>query len=884
MGIFSPKKEVSVASSVYNLAGEEKNRPIFLKNLIVRNVLSGTKRSLGDTVTTGYLNGPGITYRSFYRWALEHYDAVDLPTGSMKGGDTLNTILVGDNIPLAPGQGVWVQEASFGESDYTVWAEQWMLANYPEEVSTEWETDFDDDTLTVHIKRTNNVEHSFVASDFVPGATYIFAYITRTLGSSNGPIVNGPLISLGLDPFPSVSGYTLLSTETIDETVTLYETTVVDRTYSDGRPDEHDTSTTSEDVEINSTIRKYMKKVSMGNDPISDAKLSRINYRTLYEDGAVSVEVTSNTVVDTVDGDVTRTTVTTVTTDTYTSGNSYQDGEQDVVEKEWLPLELWIYRLGSGIPALDILVDNVGDFGKFFPIIPIRINNAFLDEIPGMETVLEQSKKAFKKATRGTKYDKIRDQIAEHENLADMDYVYTIFGITLNTLDNSARRYLFEFFRILQGNQSGGASSGDDFLAGMAAFQAEYSAWVAWKNDNSIGAAITPEPPIPIKPALPTNFIKISTVNLNYDIRIQWNFILDNEGIGLGKPGAKKGDYWLEHRGYTMVTDFTYTGDGDVTPTTTIGYDTTRIYFQYEDNKYKYLDIMGLEHHNYIYPGKFVAIGALEALSDGEESAFIVPLHYNTFRASRLLDATQAGTVCVWLMINSYKVTKQKWWQNGFFQIIIVVVVAILSVVLTGGAGIGLLGAHLAVGTALGLTGMTAAIAGAIANAFAAMILTTLITKLTENWGVLGSIIATVLSFIVTGAMSSFTSGTGFAFNFTELMKAENLLKLVDATGRGYQSVMQASINDIQSDLTKLQDQANSELRRVREAFTSQFGYGGGQIDPMMFIGSNNPVLAESRDTFLTRTLMTGSDVANMSFDMLNNYVELTQTLPNAFT
>ena len=72
--------------------------------------------------------------------------------------------------------------------------------------------------------------------------------------------------------------------------------------------------------------------------------------------------------------------------------------------------------------------------------------------------------------------------------------------------------------------------------------------------------------------------------------------------------------------------------------------------------------------------------------------------------------------------------------------------------------------------------------------------------------------------------------------------------------------------------------------RQIREQFFEQFGYGGGQIDPMMFVGDKSPVIAESRDTFLARTLMTGSDVAQTSHDLLYDYVELTTTLPNAFT
>ena len=72
MGLFGGGKEVHVASSVYNMAGEEKDRAHYLKNLVLRNVLSGTKGGLGETIAQGYLKGPGIKFRSFFRWAEEN--------------------------------------------------------------------------------------------------------------------------------------------------------------------------------------------------------------------------------------------------------------------------------------------------------------------------------------------------------------------------------------------------------------------------------------------------------------------------------------------------------------------------------------------------------------------------------------------------------------------------------------------------------------------------------------------------------------------------------------------------------------------------------------------------------------------------------------------
>ena len=427
--------------------------------------------------------------------------------------------------------------------------------------------------------------------------------------------------------------------------------------------------------------------------------------------------------------------------------------------------------------------------------------------------------------------------------------------------------------------------------------------WLQWKKSNNGGGQNgfgghnpQPEPPLPPKPTLPTNEIRIAQkgetggTDINYDIRISWNFIAETlNQNGKGRPGAKKNDIWLQHLGTTTIQAPIYTGEGShngwqgVRGNQSTSYDTMRIYWQYEDNKYRYMDVAGLVHRNYVYGGKTVTITAKEALNDGEESGFLIPLHYATYRAMRLVDSTQMGTACVFLVFNVYEKKKKKWWQSWFFQILFVIVIAVVSVLFTGGAGFGLLGAHMAVGSSFGLTGMAAAIAGSIANALAALVLTTLISKLTEGMGAFGAILGAVIGIVVSGAIMNFQMGGGFNFNFADLMKAENILKLLDAAGQGYQAYVQASITDMQNELVKIQEEANAELRRVREAFFEQFGYGGGQIDPMMFV-DNTPVIAESRDTFLTRTLMTGSDVAQMSHDMLSDYVTLTTTLPNAFT
>ena len=901
MGLFSDKTIINVASSIYNLAGDEKDRPIFLQSLIIRNVLSGTKRSLGDTMTTGYLNGPGIKFRTFFRWAVENYDLIGMPTGQAYAGDVINTQTVADAIPAAANESIWVQEARLGESEYEFWAEQWMMRNYPDQLALAWEADFDDDTHTVTITLPDTSVYTFVANDFVHGDKYIFAYYTRATTDIGEPVEEGTPVSLVPgDPFPDTTGYVLVSDDVVvrNETLTTVVETVV--SYSDSTPDETSTDTDSEVVTVSRRVRVYDKETYLGNAVDEDAKLMRRDVLNLIEDKVVLTRVTVVSNNENIGGGVTKTTTVTTTEDYLEDNNEYREDTQEKYAIKWEPLDLYIYRIGTGIAALDGLFEEVADYGQFFPMIPFRLDNKFLSEIEDLEDEYALAKKAFRKGTDGGKYSKIEDELADSEDIEDMDYIYVVYGVPLNVIDKSARRYIFEFFKRLQGDQIGGENSASDFANAMQAYRDAYDEWIAWRNDERQFPVLTllPEPTLPPKPTLPVNEIKIQnlgddgSLDINYDIRISWNFITEGEGNGLGKPGAKKNDIWFEYLGETIIVDPTYTGMGSydlgfwggVISDNVTKYDTMRIWWQDENNHYKYIDISGLVHRNFIYGGKSVKITAKEALEDGDESGFLVPLHYATFRDMSLVDSTQMSTACVFLVINCYVKQKKKWWQSGIFAVILVIVVAVISVILTGGSGVGLLGSYLSVGSSLGLTGMGAAIAGSIANALAALILTTMITKLTEDMGIFGTILGAVLSIVLTGAIQNFTSGGGFFFDFSQLMRADNILKLLDAAGRGYAAYVQGSIEDMQQDLIKYQEDANEELKRIREQFFEQFGYGGGQIDPMMFVGDNSPVIAESRDTFLARTLMTGSDVAQMSHDLLHDYVELTTTLPNAFT
>lgn len=544
-------------------------------------------------------------------------------------------------------------------------------------------------------------------------------------------------------------------------------------------------------------------------------------------------------------------------------------------------LQLYIYKLGSGTADLDAVVLATASYDEFLPFLPIRLDNHYLSET--FPTAWNQVSKAFKKATDGS-VDDLVDSIDDNPDIGDIDHAYVVFGVSLNVVENACKKYLYNFFSILQSNQIGGVTAYDSWKADMEAQTAIADDWRDWINGGLVGM----EPPRPRFPVPPANQIRIAgtgPVNSKFDTRLEWALIDNGTGVGHGMIGAKKGDLWFEVLAGETIHNYTIKRDGgDVTwrdkPVT---YDKIRLYWQNEDESYVYLDILGALHRNCVYGAQAVIIKAGEALADPDESGFIIPLHFATWNGMSIVDTTQMSTACIFIVFNCFEIHKTHWYDSGLFKLFLVVVIAILATLFTGGGGFGVLGANLAVGTSLGFTGLTAAIVGSVANALAAMVLSTIIEKFTSNLGILGPIIGTLLMFLVGSVASSFSSGSA-AINWGDLLKPENLLKLTDSLGQSISKGINQDTMDLQKDFTDFQKNAGRESDNIQQAYFSEFGSGNGRVDPLMFTDSSSAVLAESSDTFLTRTLMTGSDVAGMSTDLLDNFSDYSLTLPNAFT
>lgn len=552
-------------------------------------------------------------------------------------------------------------------------------------------------------------------------------------------------------------------------------------------------------------------------------------------------------------------------------------------------LQMLIYQRGTGNAAYDAMFSGDAWEGNFYPFIPLRLNNAFISP-SYYPAIYERNKAAYKKIS-GNRYDALIDSIADNENLGHIDYAFCMFGVSLNTKENACRKYLYQFFNQLMVSIPGSVNVYESWKSKMRIAEKSLLDWEAWLGEQQSDYKVyKPEPQVIPYPTLPQFNLRIASSQAwtNYNMNIRWNSIWESAGNGLGRAGAKKGDCWLV-LGKDVIYPYKYR-----TVIEESTYDTLRIehsisvvsiYWQATDHMWRRIQIHGLEHENLVYQGHAVLINAAEALNDTEESGFIIPLHEDTFKSMSLKDATQMATATSYLVFNCYQVVKQKWYQTGLFMVILIIVIVVISIFFppAGGAagGSGILGANAAVGASLGFAGTTAIVVGAVANAIAAMILSKIITASSQAilGDKLGAIVGMIASFFALQFGTAMQSGQSMSQAMAQMSQAPNLLKLTLAGIDGISAYMQATIQDTIAETASVLEDYNKSAIEIAAAYEQNLGNTGIVLDSQRLSEATLHYLRESPTTFFNRTLMTGSDIADLSQKLITNFASLTLDL-----
>jgi hypothetical protein len=577
---------------------------------------------------------------------------------------------------------------------------------------------------------------------------------------------------------------------------------------------------------------------------------------------------------------------------------------------------VYIYKIGSGVTALDN-TENVLEDGtaarEFYPFIPLRINNkSVFDAASSAKPHEDLIRKAYDKLL-GANIDDLLTEINSNPDVGDIDYAYLVPGVCLNTKSKYEKLYLYEFFRGLAVKQHSGPTDFTDFVDdnNVLGYHPTYLEGpllntLAYPDSEDPGYLQGVRTAVEsISPLTQSIHLTIPSAALGVmDMRITWVDITETQYTGVIKQGAKVGDITLK-KGFSFIqTNETYL----YARTDTMVSDVNSIVIRKQITQSEYIEVIvrGLQHKNLIYQGKSVDITAKQALEDEDDSGFIIPLHEPTLKRLGVVVATELARESFLLVFNSYQVVKTKWYQTGIFKVILTVIIVVAIVVLTyyfgpeagagaakGGAGI--LGLNAAVGASLGFSGVIAVAIGAAVNTIAAMIVLQIISLgATELFGEkVGAIITAVAAIVI-----AFGSGPGgfsidnFSTNLANMASIDKLLAITNATTDIVSVFQQDKLNKILAEIEKTSADYQKEMGDL-EKMMKEFDVKN-IVDPIMLTDFTNPLFAtqvmgkgfilppnfnEMPTGFLSRTLLTGSELAEISRGLIYDFASLSLTL-----
>ena len=311
--------------------------------------------------------------------------------------------------------------------------------------------------------------------------------------------------------------------------------------------------------------------------------------------------------------------------------------------------------------------------------------------------------------------------------------------------------------------------------------------------------------------------------------------------------------------------------------------DCLEILWQEDQAQHRILRVYGLKHINKVYGGKSVDITSNDAMDDGNDSGFIIPFHYSTMRMMPLKDTNQLCLENNLIVFNCYVVVKKKWYETFLGQLLIAFVFIAVAAVFTGGASLlqggGILGSNVMVGGLVGLNGITGALIGAMANALAGMIITNIINAgLAKIFGAKwAAIIGAVLGIVMSGFSSGLLGGN-FEFSFNTFLRADNLLKLTNSVLTAYSIHIQEMTQGVYDEMGEAKNDFDKANRDIMEQSLEVLGKSAN-FDPTALMDSQKSAPREKSDVFLSRTLLTGTDIAELTHTMISDFSAINMEL-----
>lgn len=933
------KRITMVGSQIYNLAGDIKDRQDFVKSVVLSNVLSGTSKSVGEDLVNSIMTGNGIRLNRFLKWVERkgYHNYIDYTVSSFNAGNSFDQSILIEELPIKEGYETRIIGSDIGSPNYNYFIEQWLSDNRPDLINEIYiinsEPIYDIDTgeetdvqITLEFDNGENVTFLDSNLNIDSQGEYIFCkYYYYADVVANDVVDKGTTILNDEEEFPDRTDWDLLDENVEEFNDVLNITTTITKTYSDGRPNEVVENTVTNDVVFDEITTIYTRTAPDEDyePPENEDDLKDLIEKTETVTQVDTKKKASDTIITTseeiVEG-VVITTTTEVVTETLDTYRYYKETEQVTYRGVMTNSEVFIYKKGTGNANLDSLFTPVSGGVRAVPMIPIRVKNRWVKDAHNKD-LADIVEEAFEKLTNSS-LDDVRKNLSSSGSLGDIDYAYIINGVSLNTKEQIGMEYLYLLFKDISNDPNLGSNFNfDEFLEDWnTAYQRSYALDMyrasarlvtkPWTNNQYywVYDRPYPGPPIPY-PILPhkrmvvrsNNSIKWLTKtglgeliakevweSINLNITITWSGMSITRGIGIHPRNIKVGSFATylspQQRLPKRVSRTIVSGSGDNRTKRTIRetvYNTFysyKILHQIDSNNWEEISVHDLHFDNLINRGKSAVIEINNAMADPEESGFVMPLIVPVFNQLSLLKRTKIANATRYLMLNYYESKKQKWYETGLFKLVLIVVMVVVTIYFPPA---GPAGWALTAGTAVGLTGIALTIAAYALTFAASVILVKVLTAVAseifgEEWGI---VIGTIAAVATMSAVNGVSLGQTLTESLGQLMRADNILMFTQAGLDSYSNYLQQDSQKMMNEAESIQEKYNKDLNRLRDLQDKMTGGGILTPEELIELRRKNSYIPESMDSFIQRTLMTGSDVANMSKIYIDQFVEITNNL-----
>lgn len=533
----------------------------------------------------------------------------------------------------------------------------------------------------------------------------------------------------------------------------------------------------------------------------------------------------------------------------------------------------FLYQFGTNEePTLEAMFSEDDLASPYYPSVPMRIWNTDLaDEAHQNTAQYKTSKKLLNKM--GIKIQDIADSINDNSSIKDIDFAYIVFGVNLNTTLKPNKQYIYYFVKYLQQIQT---TSEADWLQWVTL----YDQWDTEDPDATDRKTYIPAPAV--------NSLKVYMPRFprsNYNMTLQWQFVKSTTFAGVFEPGAIKGDVSVEPAEDSSYQIHTTT-DADNSEVYTVDGSVLVIKYQVTENTWDQVTIVGFLHKNFVYKGKSVDNSIADAFGDEDDTGFLLPLNYDVIHDMGLVKFTNMSYNTNHIVFNCYKVVKQKWYQSGVFKVVIVVIAIVVTAISYGTASSAAYGAVVALSTAIGSSILVAAIILATGSVVLGMLIGRILDKVAvglfgEEFGHIIGAIATVIVMYYGGSavMNSFGStAASTAASNTTMFTADNILKATAGVGKLGQAYMEGQAAVLQQEAQSFQDMAAANMEQINDLI-AELSQRTGNIDTSWFM--QDTIVNESPSTFLTRTLLTGSEIVDVTHGLIHNYTDIGLSLPS---